>query len=740
MRRILRYLNYAIAAALVLTCVAIYWYAWRPLPAVSGSIKAPVDARATASRDEFGVPHVEASSLWDALFVQGYVTAQDRMFQMDLLRRLAAGELAEVLGSSALPADRESRRLRVRPAAEACAAALPPQDRAILEAYARGVNSFLRTHRNRLPLEFTLLNYAPHYWSVADSLLVMLQMANTLDRSWRADLVKEAMLKSSDPAMGALLYAAHPVTAGGASNAWALSGAHTASRKPILAGDPHLEFSLPSPWYMVQLKAPGLNVLGVSLPGVPGIIAGHNDRIAWSITSLPFDVQDVYLERFDASTGRYVFDNRVEQARAERSLIRVRGSAAEDANMWITRHGPILAADGERYISMRWAAADAAGYQFPVLDFNRARNWDEFRTALARFPGPGLTFVYADVDGNIGSQTAGRFPVRKGFDGAVPLDGASGRFEWDGYIPFGELPSVYNPPSGIIISANENPFLENYARTVSGNFAAPYRHNQIARRLESKQGWRAEEMLSIQTDVYSALARLLAQELAAAHNRQAARWAGLQQSVDMLRQWDGQMRTGHPEPMLIALVYQHVRTALAERASPGQGLAYGQRISPAVVEHLIREKSKIWFPDYDRFLLEALSGALAEGRRMQGEDIRGWDYGKLNSVRLDNPVVGRLPFVGRYFNLGVVQMSGSPETVNQIARLGSSIVGPSMRMVVDLGNLDASLMNITLGQSGQIFSPHYKDQWKTYLAGRSLPARFAGVQAVNVLVFSPEQK
>jgi penicillin amidase len=533
-----------------------------------------------------------------------------------------------------------------------------------------------------------------------------------------------------------------PTRAGGesrpGSNAWAVSGALTASRRPLLAGDPHLEFSLPSTWYMVHVRAPRLNVTGVSLPGVPGVLIGHNDRIAWSITNLHFDTQDLYAERLDPTTGRYEFRGRLEPARAEREVIRVRGGASENIVVWVTRHGPLFLAERGRFLTWRWAAADPAGFQFPILELNRARNWEEFRSALARFPGPAANFVYADVAGNIGCQVAGRLPIRKNSDGSIPVDGSSGEFEWEGFIPFEKLPSIFNPPSGVIVSANQNPFPDDYPYSVSGSFAAPYRFQQILARLKSKQGWRAEEMLTVQTDVYSAFSHFLAREIVAAYGRRGGPSAALAVPVNLLRNWNGQMQSGTPAPLIATLVYQHLQRAVAGRASPGKGILYSSFMAPAVVERLLRERPKEWFQDYDQLLLDNLRDAIEEGRRMQGQDVAKWDYGRLSSLALNNPVAGALPVVGKYFNIGPVPVSGSSETVKQMRR--EENLGPSMRMVVDLSGLDRSMQNITIGQSGQVLSRHYSDQWDAYYAGRSYPMQFTKIDAAETLVFLPERR
>ena len=278
------------------------------------------------------------------MFLQGYVTAQDRLWQMDALRRLAAGELSEIIGPALVQTDREARSLRMRRVAEEDYRTMPAADRAVLAAYARGVNAFIETHLGRLPLEFTLLSYDPRPWSAVDSILAGLQMFRNLTTTYQDEIEKQDLLAGGDPAKVNFLFpswSGHEVQPG--SNAWAVAGAHTASGKPLLANDPHLEYSAPATWYQVHLEAPGLNVTGVSLPGVPAIIVGHNDRIAWGVTNLGFDVQDLYIEKLDPNTGRYLFQGQQQQARLERETIRVKGAKPVEFSQWVTRHGPVIA-------------------------------------------------------------------------------------------------------------------------------------------------------------------------------------------------------------------------------------------------------------------------------------------------------------------------------------------------------------------------------------------------------------
>jgi len=733
--RVLKFINLSIAVLLVLGLGAVYWIAYRPLPQTSGRIPAPISGLATIQRDAIGVPHIAAATPEDALFLQGYVTAQDRLWQMDALRRLAAGELSEVLGASTLELDQESRRLRMRRIAEEHARTMPAADRAVMAAYARGVNYFIETHRDRLPLEFTLLRYDPRPWTVVDSVLCALQMYRTLTATWRDELRKMTMLASGDAAKVNLLF---PARAGTefqpGSNAWAISGQYTASGKPILASDPHLDWSIPSPWYQVHLKAAGLNVTGVSLPGVPCVIIGHNDRIAWGVSNLGFDVEDLYQERIDQQSGRYVFRGQVEQARLETEWIRVKGARPVEFRIWVTRHGPVSFSENGRLFALRWIAAEPGAFEFPFLDLDRARDWQQFTSALQRFPGPGQNFVYADVDGNIGYHATGRLPIRKNYDGDVPVDGSSGEYEWEGFIPFGELPASYNPPRGWIITANQNPFPANFPYRVNGQFGPPFRSQEIRSLLTAHSGWKPDQMLAIEKDVYSDSAVYLARQIVAAYDQKKPAAPQLGEAVALLRSWNGQMEKQTPAPMIVTLVYQQLQKMLVNAAYHGPSDVYRAMMAPAAIENILRGDTRAWFPDRNDALLKALSTAIDEGRELQGGNLNRWDYGRYSRLTIKHPVGNEVPLLGGYFNVGPVAMSGSPTTIKQTSQL----LGPSMRFVADLSDWEHSLNNIDIGESGQILSRHYKDQWDAYYSGRSFPMQFGKVDAKQTLVVEPK--
>ncbi len=653
--RALRIINVSIAVLIVLIAVAVYWYAVRPLPKTSGDMAAPIRQSAVIKRDARGVPHIEASSWQDAIFLQGYATAQDRLWQMDGLRRFGAGELAEVFGSTAVPLDERSRKMRMRAIAESYVQRLGSQDRALLVEYARGVNYFIDTHRDDYSLEFSLPGhtYDPRPWTLTDSMLVGLVMIRDLTDSSKFEFDKGKLLETADQTKVRTLFPAiqgQYVSPG--SNAWAVSGAHTVHGKPMAANDPHLVYNIPGAWHLVHLKAPGLNVSGAALPGLPCVITGHNEQIAWGVTNLQADVMDLYAEQIDERNGRYLFQGKVEQAQLDRQMIGVRGQKPVQVDTWVTRHGPVVIHENGRSYSMRWIATD--GFAFPFFDIDRAQNWREFRGALSGYWAAAQNFIYADRAGNIGYQAAGRVPVRRDFYGDAPLDGASGQFEWSGYIPFEQMPSLYNPPSGIVATANQNPFPPDFAYRMNGNFADKYRVLQIRALLGKKSKLTIDDMLAVQKDVYSAYDHFLAEQVVAAFAKCGSKDPLVHDGVEVLRHWNGQMDKAHAAPMITELLNDQLGSALVasllqpamstavqanlqsqpqntqnKAGKPGR-TAIGARLArssepgvpdifprPQVIERLLRSRPRAWVPKRRLGCLAARPIQLGVARRTQ---------------------------------------------------------------------------------------------------------------------------
>jgi penicillin G amidase len=419
----------------------------------------------------------------------------------------------------------------------------------------------------------------------------------------------------------------------------------------------------------------------------------------------------------------------------DRQTIRVRNGKPVEVDVWVTRHGPVVGSENGKAYSMRWSAID--GFGFPFFDIDRAQNWPQFRTAVSRYWGPGQDFVYADRAGDVGYQAGGRVPIRRGFDGDVPLDGASGRYEWDGYIPFAAMPSEYNPASGIIATANQNPFPPDFAYHVNGNFADTYRVQQIRALLCAKRTLTVRDMLRVQKDVYSAYDHFLAHQVVALSERHGSKEQMAREAVIILRQWNGQMDKNQAAPMITELLSREIGSDLVKVLVSRSGITNlpDIRPRPQVIERLLREWPGGWVAhdDWDQWFTARLASALESGRREQGSPVSKWRWGKMLRWKIEHPVGRQLPFVRRFFDIGPVEMSGSGTSVKQT----TAVVGPSERMVVDLGDLDKSVQNLVAGESGFVASAHYKDQWPAYYAGTSFPMQFERVDAKQVLHVRP---
>src|SRR5271165_4502530 len=502
----------AVVAVLLLLLVGFlafdFWFyraVRAALPQVDGTIHlAGLTSPVVVTYDSLGVPNISASNLPDLLLAQGYITAQDRLWQMDMTRRYASGDLSAVLGPEYVKIDREQRILGLRQVAERSVANMPAAQRAQFEAYAAGVNAYIAQHQKTLPLEFRFLTYFPHVWTAEDSTLVGLSMVEFLNHYlYKQKLFEEKVLARLGPELTADLYVNsswrdHPPGAEGASiendiptqttpeegedpgprrgkkisrltseglplhpesaderlqpgsNNWVISGAHTVSGKPLLSNDMHLELQIPNVWYEAHLTAGDFDVAGVTLPGVPFVIVGHNRRIAWGFTNLGPNVEDIYIEKFN-DQGEYLTPQGWVQPEHRNEIIRVKGKPEVTVDVVVTRHGPIITGlvPGEaRQLALQWIIYKPGASKIPFFQVNSAKNWDEFRAAFSTFGAPGQNVVYADIDGHIGYQATGFVPIRASGDGSLPVPGDKDAYEWTGFIPYDQMPRVFDPPSG----------------------------------------------------------------------------------------------------------------------------------------------------------------------------------------------------------------------------------------------------------------------------------------------------
>ena len=544
--------------ALTATTITYFYFVVRfALPQLDGSLRVEgLTARVTVTRDTHGVPAIEAQTLEDLFFAQGYVTAQDRLWQMDAMRRFAGGELSQVLGEGLIQHDREQRILGLRATAKQAVERLPARDRSYFEAYAGGVNAYIQERRDRLPIEFRILKYAPSRWRPEDSIVIANQMVKDLNHGQFKDvLAREKILARLGPELSADLYvnrswhdrpptvmresleqqnnsvdsdqedngdddagddnavtrSARPSTGTpvlpdpaptNGSNNWVVSGAHTVTGKPLLSNDMHLGHQMPNLWYEAHLRAGSLDVAGVTLPGMPYVIVGHNQRIAWGFTNVGPDVQDLYVEKLDPDNPqRYMTPSGWHDVEVRHEQIKLRKNFTETStdtvnlDVRVTRHGPIVFQKGGKPYALRWTALDpklndAAG----LYSLNRAVNWKEFTEAVRRYTGATQNMVYLDVDGHIGYYAAGVIPVRKSGDGSLPYDGSTDAGEWSGFIPFEELPHLFDPPSGIIVTANQRIVGTDYPYFLTHSWAQPYRARRILDLLQKKEKMTAENL------------------------------------------------------------------------------------------------------------------------------------------------------------------------------------------------------------------------------------------------------
>jgi len=810
MRQIIKRLIVALVILLLLIIVGgggwLYWRARRSLPQLDGAIQvAGLSAPVEVLRDARGVPHLRASSLEDLFFAQGYVTAQDRLWQMDLSRRLAEGELSEVFGDRALRLDIENRTLGFHQVSERALAELSREARAPLTAYANGVNAFIANHQHRLPIEFLLLMYQPRPWTEVDSLGVALNMAKMLNTTWGMDLMRERLraklghelfadvlpdhssldepvaelppgtkvapqwkpayppptcadldpnlshqpragMIPIDPALAALLSAGGESSPGLGSNNWVVSGAHTQSGTPLLASDPHLDHSIPSVWYMIHLKAPDLNVSGVSLPGLPLVVIGHNERIAWGMTNTGPDVQDLYAETFDpGSPNKYLHNGAWVNAEIREEVIKVRRKQDYRLRVKITRHGPIVSESCERELALRWTALEPHAISSLFNGVSKtvlAENWKQFTAALRDYTGPMQNFVYADVDGNIGYYAAAWVPIRKLGTGAVPAPGSTDDYDWTGYIPFEDLPHSYNPSSGIIATANGRVVPDGYPYFITSHWDPPFRTARIFQLLRAGKGLNVDDMLRIQTDILTLEDKWLADQLLQAGQQQQPKSADAQYALSLLAHWDGEARMDSAA----TLVCEVTRRALLERiVRPKLGSEFAisrWAMGTIFLQNVLANNWRRWLPPGDSSFADTLMKSLEEGvqqipKLVGNRSHDSWKWGNTIPLTIYHPLGQGVPLLGRILDLGPFPQAGTATTV----KATTARHGPSMRMVVDFSDLDHSVQNITVGESGQVFSPYYKDQFEAWYHGRSFPMSFSDAAVdratVHKLVLEP---
>jgi len=791
----------------------------RPWPKTDGTARVDgLQVEVTVIRDGWGIPHIYASNSHDLFFAQGYVHAQDRFWQMEFWRRIGSGQLAEILGESGLDSDRFIRTLGWHRTSAQELTQLDEETQAALEAYAEGVNAYISTHRRRLGLEFTILGltgtkFEPEPWTPLNTLTWAKVMAwdlggNRSNELLRAHIaarlgpsaVSELVPSYPDnypvivphPLAGATLRAVpdaafdtHALGSGGGpsaslrtglgSNSWVIAGNRTETGTPLLANDTHLGIQMPSIWYEIGLHCDPVgpdcpyNVVGFSFASTPGVIMGHNDHIAWGVTNLEPDVQDLFIERVNPENpNQYEYQGEWLDMEIVREEITVAGEEEPVVvNARITRHGPIIndvagGTEGEwafgwQPLALSWTALQPGTLMRSVFLLDQASNWKEFREALSYWDAPSQNFVYADVEGNIGYQAPGRIPIRASGDGSSPVPGWTGEYEWVDYIPFDELPRAFNPPEEYIVTANNAVVGPDFPHLLTLDWAPGYRARRIVELIEADPSLSLADVQAMQGNsspvwAEDVLPYLLVLPSTGPSSSDAYRLA---EALELLRAWDRRAARDSAGAALFEAFRLHL-IDLTFGDELGEQLLRRARGSVQVtLVNFLADEACPWFDDVttpevetrDEILLRALEEAVEELTETLGRDMAHWRWGDLHTATFENQSLGQSGIgpVEAIFNRGPVPVDGSIATVNST---GYSLDSPytvnhitSQRQIVDLEDLTRSVSMHTTGQSGHPFHPHYDDMvdpWRNIEYHTMLWERAdVEAEAEGVLVLTP---
>ncbi|MEC1302229.1 penicillin acylase family protein [Lysinibacillus capsici] len=742
-----------IAALALVAFIGFTWFMNKSKPVIDGELAVTIlDQDVTVTRDEKGVPHIFAKTDADLYRAQGYVQAQDRLFQMDLARRQASGRLSEIIGEATINTDKHFRTFSLRDAAEKSLAAYDDESKQVLEWYAEGVNAFIAQAKesNTLSYEFALLGYEPEEWTVVDSLTIGKYMAYDLGGNWNTLAFRHWALQNFDEEKAKELFIKYPENASAiieaniqnpvavagqfsaemlpnefnGSNNWVVSGDKTKSGTPILADDPHLGLSTPSIWYQMHLQSPQQNVSGVIFAGIPGIILGHNDEIAWGVTNVGPDVQDLYIEIPNPDNPtQFRYDGKWEQAEVRDESIKVKDGETVDFEVVVTRHGPIMTdlafkdTEPTAQFSMQWTALQPTAELRAVLGFNKAKTWSDFEKALEDFKAPAQNFVFASKDGTIAYKANGQIPIRKQGEGQLPVPGDSSDYGWEGFILWDELPTLVNPKEGFIATANNQVIGEDYPYHITDFWAQPYRFERIKEVLEANDAITVEDMMALQMDQHNLYAREFLPDLLTSlkEKDQDGKYAEI---IAMLEKWDMVDAKESGAPLVFHTLMIKLQEVLFKDQMPEDmyGIMYGKfNITDQLLRTAYSGEKSIWIEEQggiDETIYKAFELTIAQLEDQFGKNSSKWQWGDYHQLTFDHTLGSASPILAAYFNAKKVPIGGSKVTVqaadNDLA--GNVDHGASWRFVVDVGDLSSAYHIVGPGQSGHVKSDWYQDQ------------------------------
>ncbi len=745
-------------------------------------------------RDSLAIPYIIAESDEDAAFALGYVHAQERLFQMDMARRAAAGRLSEIFGDKTIAFDKMFLTMGIKNVAYENLRRTSPEVKKILQAYADGVNQYIEDARGNYPVEFDVLGYDPYKWQPVHSLMIVRMIAWELNISWWTDITFSRLVQKLGEDKVKEILPGYPENAPYiipsqlknisavtsdlidtdkafrkfmkidgthlGSNNWVINESLSESGKPIIANDPHLGYSMPGKWYAAVIRSKDWNAEGVTLPGVPGIVIGKNKNISWAVTNIMMDDADFYFEKIDSTGTKYFCDNQWKDLTIYKDTIRVKGKDIIPIEIKKTHRGPLISQThlysiwhpeqyyGNTSISMCWSGNDPSDEMNSYIKINKAKNWDEFKSAVSGFSVPGQNFIYGDNLGNIGYVFGGRLPLRGNNNPTFVFDGTTTANDWKGYLSKNEIPSYFNPKENFIATAN-NKTVKDFKYHISNLWEPSSRIERINELLKSKSKHSAGDFKLYQNDIVSPYARHITSHILKSFEGIKVNDENLKQSLSLFTNWDFEFGEFSQTPAVYAVFFKHFMENIFHDEM-GDDL-FNEYICVANVPYrsvlqLLENPSSLWFDDIttneietkDFIIRKSIDDALTELERIFGKNMSSWQWGKLHQFRFKHPFSGYSGLIDEYIDIGPTGIGGDGTTIfnteypffNSTDLLPGfdhkefeNNLGPSMRYIFDFAKPEEFQLILTTGQSGNVMSDHYKDMAEGWLRGKYVTIR-----------------
>ena len=766
---ILKSLLAIVVIAVVIVLILVGGIKRGAIPQYKGELIIPgLGTDVTVYRDERGMPHIYAANEHDLYYSTGFVMAQERLWQMDLIRRATTGRLSEIFGESMVKTDLFLRSLKMTDKSKMIINSEDPAINECMRAFADGVNTYISLQGKKLPPEFRILGYKPEQWKLEDIANIIGYMGwdlaagnlttdifnyrlfnklgyekgSTLIPDFKAVTsyafpdfrLSDTALKSAQDFISSMdkLKLLGIVSFSGSNN-WAVSGKRTETGKPVLSNDMHLGLSSPGIWMQMHQVIPGkLNVTGVMVPGEPFIVAGHNEKIAWGMTNLMVDDIDLFAEKINpANKNQYFFNNEWKDMTEKEEIIKIKGGKADTLRLSFTHRGPVVSGFrgiDDATLSMRWSGYDMSDELKGVYQLNRASNWDEFRTALSSFKSVSQNFAYADVDGNIGLNTGGGIPIRKGY-GSIIRNGETDEFDWKGFVPFYQLPSSFNPETGYVSSANNKTVSDDYPYYISFRFYPPYRITRIRQMLDEKEKFGIADFKRMITDQHSYYAALLTPFILKLKEKQSAMDPVESASLDVLAKWDYDMKADQTAPT----IFEFFRKSFSKNLLADElGDLYSQlpgSINDYYIYRILKTGPDEWVDNIntpaketlDDIIQKSFTDCIKDLSDSYGKDVNRWIWGSIHKITLAHPMA-KVKILEKIFGLNSKEYSvgGSNHTVCPYTYSEGFRVddGASERHIFNTANWDESYTVIPTGASGVPASEFYLSQTQTYIDGK----------------------